>query len=126
MTITRLSQLGVGAQPYQPFAPKAGQRGSELFTRLSQVGVGAKRYAPFLSKAAADAPQELFLGFPAISPAVVEGDGYGILPDLVGIGIGYVGVAGRGRGTLSRLRGDAAGEVVQFPTELELLLLLAA
>ncbi len=55
--------------------------------------------------------EEEFLGFPAISPAAIEGDGYGVLPYLFGNGRGVHGVVGRGRGRLVGLSGRGRGDV---------------
>ena len=145
MAITRLGQIGIGVDGYVGFQPKIDRQGQ--FTRLGQFGVGLDRYPGFLPKTPAVQPEEDFRGFPAVYPAAVEGDAYGVLPSLVGrafgvVGVvgaasgklpglvgeahGSVGVAGQAFGKLPALSGAAVGEVEEWPSELELALLLLA
>lgn len=113
MATTRLGQIGIGSEPYAGFAAKVPGRSSAQITRLTQAAIGGRKYAVFQAKTAA-APQpeeEEFLGFPAISPLAIEGDGYGVLPDLFGFGQAVHGIVGRGRGNLSSIVGRGVGDV---------------
>ena len=107
---TRLGQFGVGLDVYPGFDARGQQRDDTRFTRLGAFGVGLDVYPGFLPKTPAVQPAEEFVGFPAISPAVVEGDAYGVLPRLRGFGRGVHGVVGEAYLLLS-LVGDAVGEV---------------
>lgn len=60
-----------------------------------------------------------------LRPMPVVGVGYGVLPRLVGEAHGTVGVAGAGAATLA-IRGEAVGEVDDFPSDIELMLLMLA
>jgi hypothetical protein len=60
-----------------------------------------------------------------LRPMPVVGVGYPVLPRLVGEAHGTVGVAGASAATLA-IRGEAVGEVDDFPSDIELMLLLLA
>jgi len=115
MTTTRLGLIGVGVDAYAAFQAKVVGHNPGVITRLVAFAVGGAKYGVFLPKAAAQPqPEEPeFFGFPAISFSVIEGDGYGILPNLWGTGRGIHGVAGRVRWRLRKLRGRGNGRVDQ-------------
>ena len=78
---------------------------------------------------AADAPDARIIAAARVSvvlrPMPVVGVGFGVLPRLVGEAHGTVGVAGASAATLA-IRGEAVGEVDDFPSDIELMLLLLA